>query len=137
MALKDYGTLLKKGTTTVGEIVSVGIPEIKAEKAETTNHSGGGWRTFIPAGLKSLEEFELTILATGSLVSSLYTDMTAETISVYTVDYAATTSGSLLDWSFNAFPTSLKVTDMQSDKPEAITLKVKFQASGSLTISAT
>jgi hypothetical protein len=135
MANKDYGTVLKKGTVVVGEIVSVGIPEIKAEKAETTNHSSGGWRTFIPSGLKSLEGFELSVIATGSVILGLYTDITGETVSVYTVDYPTQTSGSLTDWTFNAFPTNIKIEDMKADKPNAMQFKVKFQPTGSLVMA--
>ncbi len=135
MASKSYGTVLKKGSTVVGEIVSTGVPEIKVDKAETTNHSSGGWRTFIPAGLRELGDFELTLNATGSMVTSIYTDMTAETISTYTVSYPTVTTGSLTDWSFTAFPTSIKIQDAKADKPEAMQVKVKYQPSGSPTIA--
>jgi hypothetical protein len=135
MAVKSYGTLLKKGSTTVGEIISTGVPEIKAEKAETTNHSSGGWRTYIPAGLKELGEFELTLNASGSLVASLYADMAAETVTAYTVSYPTATSGSLTDWSFLAFPTSVKIQEAKAEKPDSIQVKVKWQASGSITIA--
>jgi len=135
MATKSYGVLLKKGSTTVGEIVSTGVPEVKVSKAETTNHSSGGWRTYIPAGLKELGEFELTLNATGSLVASLYTDMVAETVTAYTVSYPSSTSGSLTDWSFLAFPTSVKIVEAKAEKPDAVQIKVKWQASGSITIA--
>lgn len=135
MASKSYGTLLNKGSTLVGEIISIAPPEIKAEKAETTNHSSGGWRTYIPAGLKELGEFELTLNATGSMVSGLYTDITAETVSTYTVVYPTVTSGSLTNWSFSAFPTSVKIQEAKAEKPDSMQVKVKFQASGSLTIA--
>lgn len=135
MATKSYGTVLKKGSTVVGEIVSTGVPEYKTEKAETTNHSSGGVRTFIPSGLKEIGEFELTLNATGSLVAGIYADMNAETVSVYTVSYPTSTSGSLTDWSFNAFPVSVKIQEAKADKPEQIQVKVKYQATGSLVIA--
>jgi len=135
MATKSYGVVLKKGSTTIADIVSTGVPEIKVEKAETTNHSSGGWRTYISAGLKELGEFELTLNATGSYVASLYADMVAETITAYTVSYPSSTSGSLTDWSFLAFPVSVKIQDAKADKPEQVQVKVKWQASGSVTIA--
>jgi hypothetical protein len=135
MATKSYGVLLNKGAAVVGEIISTGVPEIKAEKAETTNHGSGGWRTYIPAGLKELGEFELTLNASGSMISGLSADITAETISTYSVVYPTATSGSLTGWSFLAFPVSVKIQDAKADKPDALQVKVKFQPSGSLVIA--
>jgi hypothetical protein len=135
MAQKSYGTLLKKGAVTVGEIVTVAIPEIVAETTEVTNHSSGGWRQFIPSGLKSLSEFELTVIATGSLVTSLFADMSSELVTSYTIAYPTTTSGSLTNWTFLAIPVSVKVSDAKADSPDAATLVVKFQPSGSVVIA--
>lgn len=135
MASKNYGTLLQKGGVTVGEIVSVSIPEVIANKAETTNHSSGGWRSFIPVGLKELGEFGLTLNATGSLVSSIFADISAETVSTYSVVYPTVTSGSLTNWTFSGFPTSLKIQDASADSPDVMQIEVKYQASGSLTIA--
>lgn len=133
MAKKSYGTVLQRSGTTLGEISGVAVPEIIQDAAETTNHSSGGWRTFMPSGLKELGEFELTLIAGSSTFSTIYGDMTAESASiVYTVKYSGSGLG---DWVFTAFPTSIKVEDMDAAKPEAMTLKVKFQASGSLTAS--
>jgi hypothetical protein len=141
MANKDYGTILSKGAgdgppetfTAVGEIISTGIPEIIAEKAETTNHSSGGWRSFIPAGLKSLGEFELTLVATAAVVEDIYDDIVAEDVSTYKVTYAGTDLA-LDSWTFEAFPTSIKVGDAKADAPEAMTVVVKFQPTGALTV---
>lgn len=135
MANKSYGTVLKKGSTAVGEIVSVGIPEILQDAVETTNHSSSGWRTFIPNGLKELGEFELSIISGSQTFNTIYADITGATSAVYTIDYP-TETGNLTDWSFTAFPVSIKVEDMDATKPEAVTMKVKFQASGSLTVAA-
>lgn len=134
MAVKSYGTILKKGSTSVGEIISVGVPEIIQEAVETTNHSSNGWKTFIPSGLKELGEFELTLIAGSTVFNTIYADMTGETVAEYTVDYP-TGSTNLTDWSFMAFPTSVKIEDMDATKPEAMTFKVKFQSSGSLTVA--
>lgn len=135
MANKDFGTLLKKGVTNIGEITNVSIPEYTAEMGEVTNHSSGGVRQFMPLGLKSLQPFEVTVIATGSLVSSLYADMGSELVTSYTIAYPTTTSGSLTNWSFLAFPVSVKVSDAKADAPNAAILTIKFQPSGSLVLA--
>jgi hypothetical protein len=135
MAGKDYGTILKKGSTVVGEIISTGIPEIKAGKADTTNMSSGGWVTFIPTGMKELGEFEVGMLVSGSAVGNVYADMLAETVSLYTVAFASVITGSSGSWTFSAFPTSIKVEDAKADKAGVLQVKVKFQASGSLVVA--
>lgn len=129
---KSYGTVISRAGVVLGEIVKVNVPEVLQEAADTTNMSSSGWKTAIPSGLKSVEPFEITILAGSAVFSTIYTDFTGETTSVYQISYAGS---ALSQWSFSAFPVSVKVGDMDASKPEAMQLIVKLQASGSLSAS--
>lgn len=131
MAKKAFGTTLQRSGTLVGEITNAAVPEIIQGSVETTSHStsGSGWKTFMPSGLKELSEFSLTLVAGSTLFNTLYGDMTAESVLVYTVKYSGSGLG---DWTFSAFPTSIKISDMDAQSPGMIEMVVKFQTSGSL-----
>lgn len=124
MATDNYGVGLKKGTTSIGEIVKISVPEVSTEKKESTSHASSGKREFIPSGLLELSDFTVTINAISANLVTLYTDMKAKTVAAYTIDY--TTGSGLADWTFNAFPLSIKISEMDAQSPDVLRAEIKF-----------
>jgi len=65
-ATTTFGVLLKKGATSIGEVVSVDGMEITQEAIEATFHqaSPANFREFVTSGLKSFSEFNGDVLVT-------------------------------------------------------------------------
>ena len=61
MSQTNYGTLLKKASTSIGSLVSIDPPEYSNPAVESTNHSSAGVRTFVSGGLREMAEFKCTI----------------------------------------------------------------------------
>lgn len=130
-ASSNYGTLLKKGSTVIGEIVTIDPPELINEAVEATSHSSGGWREFIPGGLKEVGEFSATVnFAANATVSGITTDLIAGTISSYTFEFP---QGS--NWTFSGFVVGFKPESADAQSPEALTAEVKFRPTGQPTLA--
>ena len=139
-AKSNYGTLLKvgdAGTPTetfavIGEVVSIDPPEIMAEAIEATNHSSGGWREFIPSGLKEISEFSATINFVDADVTAIYTDLIAGNLRNYQIAFPDDGSTT---WTFGSLVVGLKVLGADATSPEALQAEVKFQPSGANTLA--
>ena len=127
----NYGTLLKKGSTSIGELVSIDPPDYSQPAIETTNHSSGGVRKFESGGLREMSEFKATINAVVADVATLVTDMVAGTKSAYTVLFP-----NLMTERFSAIPVSVKPMPADATKPETLKVEVTFRPSDSLDFSS-
>jgi hypothetical protein len=128
MANTNYGTVLKKATTVVGDIVKMTSPKITSGSVETTHATSGGRKTFIPDGLVTIEPFKVTIYTDVATLALLEADMLASTVATYTVDY---TSGSgLTDRTFSAFVQEIKSSKADAQNPNAQTVEVMFGIGG-------
>lgn len=138
-AKTNYGTVLKVGDggspetfSVIGEIVSMDPPELVHEAVEVTNQSSGGWREFVPGGLKELSEFTVTVNFTEDTITSLYTDVVSGTQRNYQIafpDDGATT------WAFAALVVSVKPLSVDAASPEALQAEVKFRPTGNTVLS--
>ncbi len=94
---------------TVGEVTSLTPPEFGQGKVETTHHASAN-REYIPDGLVGFESFESTISLAADMLYDLLADMTAKTISAYSL-LPPTITYDLIH--FNGFPE--KVSPGQAD----------------------
>lgn len=117
-----------------GEITSLGIPDLQFPVTEVTNvsTSGSGYPEFIHNGKKIISEFPVTV----NFVKTVFTGFQF---------YAA--SGSLMNYhirfpdagsttfSFAGLITSIKIKDTDAKNPDVLSVEMKIQPSGVLTIS--
>src|SRR5689334_21905151 len=120
----NYGTLLKKGSSSIGELVSIDPPEYMNPAVETTNHSSGGVRQFISGGLREMAEFKGTINYKMADIATLVTDLVAGTKAGYTVLFPDASS-----MRFQAIPTSIKPLPADATKPDVLKAEITFRPS--------
>jgi hypothetical protein len=131
MTVTNYGTLLKKATTSIGSVVSIDPPEYMNPAVESMNHSSGGVRKFVSGGLRQMAEFKVTINYEIADIATLTTDLVAGTKAAYTILYPDNSSQR-----FQAIPTSIKPQPADAQKPEVLKAEITFQPSDSLDLSS-
>lgn len=124
-------TVLKKGTTAIGELTNIGAISIATDAIETTTLADD-YRTFIP-GLSDAGEFTATGHFTGSETGqdALYAAVDAKTTDGYNVVYPPAIGKT---WSFNAFITNFTILDATNDDP--VGFEVTFKITGEPTLAA-
>ena len=127
----NYGTLLKKATTSIGELVSIDPPEYSNPAVESTNHSSGGVRQFISGKLREMGEFKATINYDIANIALLVTDLVAGTKAAYTILYPDNSSQR-----FQAIPVAIKPLTADATKPEVHKAEITFRPSDSLDLSS-
>ena len=129
----DYGTLLKRATVTIAEVIGIDPPEESNPVSEATSHSSSGYREYISQMLMGLSEFSCTInYFSDTTHDALHADMVAGTPVAFTI----VLPNSLGTYTFNAIVTKFKVlsgADAKSRKP--IQATVSFQPTGSYTFA--
>jgi len=129
--ITNYGTLLKKGSSSIGEVVSIDPPEYSNPAVETTNHSSGGVRQFVSGGLREMAEFKATINYKIADIATLVTDLVAGTKAAYTLLFPDNSSER-----FQAIPTAIKPMTADATKPETLKAEITFRPSDSLDLSS-
>lgn len=127
----NYGTLLKKGSTSIGELVTVDPPEYSNPAVESTNHSSGGVRQFISGKLREMGEFKATINYDMANIATIVTDLVAGTKAAYTILYPDNSSQR-----FQAIPIAIKPLTADASKPEVLKAEITFRPSDSLDLSS-
>ena len=127
----NYGTLLKKGSSSIGELVTIDPPEYSNPAVESTNHSSGGVRQFVSSKLREMGEFKATINYVMADIATLVTDLVAGTKASYTILYPDNTSQR-----FSAIPTAIKPLTADATKPETLKAEITFRPSDSLDLSS-
>lgn len=125
----NYGALLKKSTTVIGEVVSLDFPELTNEALESTNHSSGGYKSYISGKLIELTEFSATVNFTS--ISGIMTDLVAGTegsYGIYFPDVDTTT------FTFGAYVVGFKPETADATKPDVLKATVRFRPTGTVTI---
>jgi hypothetical protein len=125
----NYGTLIASGSVVIGEVTNIEPPEVQNPGVEATNHSSGGWREFIPSGLKELTEFSVTVnyIVSGS---ALLAKVTAGTVSSYTITFPSTAA-----WTFNALITGFKPEAADAKSPDVLKAVLTFRPTGVGTLT--
>jgi len=124
MANTNYGVIFNKASALVGAVTNIDFPEILTEKAESTSHSSAGWREYIPNGLLEVGAFGVTLNVTSATISGVMADMIDHSVDTYTIKFPGTV---IADWSFDAFPVSVKLDSADSQSPDVFSCVVEFQ----------
>jgi predicted secreted protein len=132
MAEKALGTKLKKGTSAIGGLTSIGGLDLSADTLETTTlDSEEGFRTFIQ-GLKDAGEVPISGYFDPSKHEGLLDDYVSGELTTYSIEFPATLKAK---WDFQAiviaYSTGAELEDLISFEA---TLKVSGKPS--LTITA-
>lgn len=127
----NYGTLLKKASTSIGELVSIDPPEYSNPAVESTNHSSGGVRQFISGKLREMSEFKATINYDIANIALVVTDLVAGKKDAYTILYPDNSSQR-----FQAIPVAIKPLTADATKPEVHKAEITFRPSDSLDLSS-
>lgn len=114
----------------LGEIRKITLPEIVNSSLDSTNYSGGGWKSKISSGLKEIPPFPVTINFLTS-ASAMIADVVNGTSKQYKVTYPNSTN-----WTFDALVTRFKVNDADiGSGGEVLRATLTFETSGSPVIS--
>ena len=127
----NYGTLLKKATTSIGELVKIDPPEYTNPAIESTNHGSGGVRQFISGGLREMSEFKATINYDMANIAPIVTDLIAGTSAAYSVVFPDASS-----MRFKAIPTAIKPLSADATKPDVLQAEITFRPTDSLDLSS-
>ena len=124
MAIKGFGTTLKKGSTAIGEITSIKGPALSADVIDITTMDDvtEGYRKYV-GNLKDGGEVEIEgFLDAGDTgQSALVTDLGA-TAAEYTITFPGGAN-----WTFNAVVTAFETDATLED---AVGFSAKFKVSG-------
>lgn len=126
----NFGVIFKKGAEPVGNLLKFTPPEITVKSLETTNHGSGGYTEFLPTKLLNLGEMEFTVGAAASLYAVLKNDMISGTISTWTIEFPGT---EMPNYSFDGFPTSIKMNEMDASSPDIQKLVIKIRPTGGIS----
>jgi hypothetical protein len=131
ITLTGSGTLLKLGTATVAQRVSIDGPEIAVEAIPTSNLDTTGGKTFRPSLIYDPGTLSLTVQynpkdTTHQSVLALM--VPTPTAGNWTLQF---TDGST--YAFSGFPTKWKVTSVELE--ENIEADVEIQISGNIVIT--
>ena len=127
----NYGTLLKKATTSIGELVSIDPPEYSNPAVESTNHSSGGVRQYISGKLREMGEFKVTINYDMANIATIVTDLVAGTKAAYSITYPDNSTQR-----FQAIPITIKPLTADAQKPDTLKAEITFRPSDSLDLSS-
>lgn len=114
----NYGIVLKKGSTVVGEITNLKLPKITGGKIETTHAASGGKRTQLPSGLVGMDDFSVTINVTATTLAAFYTDMTGKTVATYS--FVFPTGLDIDDWDIDAFIVDIDPGEIDQQNPDVL-----------------
>lgn len=129
MAQKALGTKLKKGTTEIGELTSIGGLELSADTIETTTLSDE-WRTFAQ-GLKDAGEVSISGYFDPTQHQGLFNDFKSGALATYTIDFPVALNAK---WEFSAIVTSYSTGAEMEDN---ISFEAALKVSGEPTLTIT
>jgi predicted secreted protein len=131
MAQSAMGTKLKKGSTAIAELTSIGGLDLSADTIETTTlDSADGFRTYAQ-GLKDAGEVSLSGYFDPTDHEGLFDDFESGVAATYTIEFPAALGAK---WEFNAIVTAYSTgAEMEDNVSFEATLKV----SGKPTLTVT
>lgn len=116
------GTVLKRGSTSVGDITTISGPNMTAASIDVTTHDSPGWNEYLP-GMKNGGEISFDVNFTNSASQQAVRDDLGQPATAYTIEFPA----GLANASFSAFVSAFG--------PSAGGVNDKLSASITLTIS--
>jgi len=127
MAYDNFGILLKKGVSVVGNFVSLDLPEVVVAEVETTNHASTA-AEFVPGGVPNFGTFGGKMEVTSPTLSGLMNDLINKTVSTYTIEFPDDTG--VVDYTGSAFLTSVKLESADAQKADELLVTVVFRTTG-------
>ena len=128
-AESNYGSTFTKGGSEIGNCIVIGNPELSTEKINVTNHASNGKTEYIPSKLIDASDITLSVLASGTVLSDIYTDMENETIEQCVVSNPVDT------FTFSGWYMSVKEEDADAQSPDAVKLTVVLAVTGGVLVS--
>jgi len=137
IAVQNYGTLLKKGTTTLAEVVSITPPSVTNEPVEVTNHGSGGWKEYISGGLKELGEFKVKVNwipnnGQYAVASGILYDVTNGVKATYSLVFPTSPATT---WSFDCYVVEIAPEEIDAQNPEGLGATITFRPTGTPTLA--
>jgi hypothetical protein len=106
-----FGTLLKRGGTTIAQVVNISGPGLSLDTTDVTSHdSTGAWEEVVGTILRS-GEIKLDLVYDPNAVThkwavgGLLSDLVLRTATAYTLVFPSTAA---VTWAFNAFVTGFE-----------------------------
>lgn len=131
MAKGAMGTKLKKGTTAIAELTSIGGLDLSADTIETTTlDSVDGYRTFIQ-GLKDGGEVSISGYFEPTQHQTLLTDFNSGDVSTYTIEFPTSLGAK---WEFSAIVTGYNTG---AELEDAVSFEATLKVSGKPTLTVT
>lgn len=131
MAQKALGTKLKKGTTAIGGLTSIGGLDLSADTIETTTLDSDGWRTFIQ-GLKDAGEVPISGYFDPTKHEGLLDDYESGEVVDYTIEFPAALKAK---WDFEGIVTAYS-TGAELEDLISFEATIKVSGKPNLTITA-
>lgn len=128
-ATSNYGATLTHGGVAIGACMVIDFPEIITDKAETTNHAGGGVREYIPSGLIGLGDITISVILVAGVLSAIYTKMQNKIIASTVINDGIETK------TFSGFFLSIKEEAADATGPDASKATVVITCTGGITFS--
>lgn len=129
MADTNYGSTFTKGGQSIGKCIVLDFPELSTGKVNITNHSSGGKTEFIPNGLIEAGDITLSVLAEGTALADMYSDMAAKSIEQCVVANDVDTL------TFSGWYQSIKEEQADAQNPDAVKVTCVIAITGGVVIS--
>lgn len=134
MVEKSLGTKLKKGTTAIANLTSIGGLDLSADTIETTTLDAvDGYRMFI-GGLKDAGEVSISGYfdpTAGQGQAEMFADFESGTVNAYTIEFPPALKAK---WEFNGIVTAFSTGAELEDN---ISFEAKIKVSGKPTLTVT
>jgi hypothetical protein len=130
-ATAAIGTKLKKGTTVIGELTSIGGLSLSADTRETTTlDSPNGYRTY-SSGLKDAGEVSLSGYFNPNEHAGLFNDYESGVVGNYTIEFPIVLGA---NWIFDAIVTNYETG---AELEDSISFEATLKLSGKPTLQLT
>lgn len=131
-AVTDYGILLKRSGTTIGEVVNITPPKRANPTVEATSHSSSGVREYISSALIGMSSFTASVnFISDTTQDTLYADIASGTAQSFSIVFP----GSMGTWAGSAIVTEFAPQSADAKSPKALTGVFTFQPTGAWTLS--
>lgn len=132
--IHGYGTILKKGSTTISDWVNITGPSLSMDPVEFTHGSSPDKFREFAVGLRDAGELSVEFnFAAGSLVHGAFvSDFVNGTSATYTIQWVNAAATVVAQFSFTAFITSFEPGTPHDDK---VTANVTWKLTGKPTFT--
>jgi len=130
LAESNYGVVLQRVATPIAEVISIGMPELKQDAVEVTNHDSD-YREYISGGLFEAGEFNVGINYNVAC-SGVFNDLISGSPVAYKIVFANAAASEL---AFTAIVTGVKFVEADAKSPDALALDVTFRPTGSFSFT--